>query len=97
MHDRQFVWTWWAGMVRDSFGPGSMFRVARVGSLRVGRRMASGRRRVAVGSRRPPRAPIGVRLAWDRLLVALTKLPSVVGGLVKKLSGVLDREKEGIE
>ena len=32
--DRRFVWTWWAGLVSDSFGPESMFACARWGALR---------------------------------------------------------------
>ena len=38
MRDRRFVFTWWAGVVRDSFGPASVFRVARIGRLRCCRR-----------------------------------------------------------
>jgi hypothetical protein len=95
MRDREFVWTWWAGLVRDSFGPGSIFHVARVGSLRRSLRV----RRVTPigGGKTVGKPPIGVRLACDFLLVPITKLRSVVGGLLKKLSGVLDREKEAIE
>jgi len=40
--DRAFVWTWWAGMIRDSFGPHSVFHVARFGSLRIWRARGSG-------------------------------------------------------
>jgi len=82
MHDRQFVWTWWAGLVRDSFGPGSMFHVARVGSLRIRRvTPTSGEaRRVTDGGVRP------CRLVCTGVLVPITKLWSVVGGLVKRLS-----------
>ena len=34
MVHRKFILTWWAGMVRDSFGPVSIFHVARFGVLR---------------------------------------------------------------
>jgi len=52
MHDRRFVWTWWAGMVPDSFGARSLFCVARWGSLRVRRVIPTAgvaRRGTAVG------------------------------------------------
>ena len=41
MRSRQFVFTWWAGLVVDSFGQVSIFRVARFGCLRIRRRPAS--------------------------------------------------------
>jgi len=82
MEDRQFVWTWWAGLVRDSFGPGSVFHVARFGSLRIrsgaARRRRGNARRVADGGVR--------RSAWGSLLVPITKLPSLVGGLLIRLN-----------
>jgi hypothetical protein len=62
MYDRRFVWTWWAGMVPDSFAVGSIFYVARFGVLRI-RRVTP----IGGGSRRTP--PIGVRLARDGPLV----------------------------
>ena len=37
IHDRAFVLTWWAGLVRDTFGPKSLFHVARFGDLRIRR------------------------------------------------------------
>jgi hypothetical protein len=39
---RNYVFTWWGGLVRDSFGSASVFRCARIGSLRRRRRSASG-------------------------------------------------------
>jgi len=85
MHDREFVLTWWAGLVRDSFGPGSVFHVARFGSLRIV--WAADRRRKSVGSRRPPPpSQIDVQRACVRLLVPITKLCALVGGLLKRLN-----------
>jgi len=46
MVHRKFILTWWAGMVRDSFGPVSIFHVARFGVLR-----RPARRVIAEGSR----------------------------------------------
>jgi hypothetical protein len=67
MRERKFVWTWWAGMVQDSFGPGSMFQVARLGVLRVpARRLASGETRMVCRRReRIAAAAAGwLRVAW---------------------------------
>lgn len=59
MHARRFVWTWWAGLIPDSFGSKSVFHVARFGVLRVrlerGRAEAVRRRRRAA----PTAAQIG--------------------------------------
>jgi len=40
MRSRKFVLTWWAGLVRDTFGPNCLFHVARFGVIRPGRRLA---------------------------------------------------------
>jgi hypothetical protein len=58
-------------MVPDSFGSGSIFQVARVGSLRIVR--AADRRRKSVGNRRPP--PL---IGAGQPLVPLTKLSSLI-------------------
>jgi hypothetical protein len=34
MRAREFVWTWWGGLLADTFGPKSVFRCARVRHLR---------------------------------------------------------------
>lgn len=54
VHDRRFVWTWWAGMVPDSFGVRSIFHVGRVGVLR-------GRRVMPTGGVARRGTPVGVR------------------------------------
>ena len=60
MRERKFVFTWWAGTVRDCFGSRSVFRVARLGVLRIpGRRLASATGREAVGSTGAPPPPSG--------------------------------------
>lgn len=70
--DRQFVWTWWAGLVRDTFAPGSVFRVARFGGLRIGR---------SRGSCRSERRPTADRFDGAFLLVHIRDcLP--LGGLL---------------
>ena len=67
MREKQFVLTWWSGLVRDTFGPKSVFRVARWSSLRIGRRLASGSGGVARRGR--PTAAAAARSEAERSLI----------------------------
>ena len=63
MRSRQFVFTWWAGLVRDTFGPNCLFHVARFGHLRIRRRLAERgdwRGMPVGGDNRPPAAAVVV-------------------------------------
>jgi len=59
MQSRSFVWTWWAGLVSDTFGPRSVFHRASIGVLRDRRRALAPK--VSFGKRRSAAAaaPLG--------------------------------------
>jgi len=78
MRQKQFVWTWWAGLVRDSFGSRSIFRVARFGVLKVCRRTAS----VSGGVARRGR-PTAAAFAFPGL-VCVPYLTEILGDLGEK-------------